>query len=149
MNLERRFILSVFVNLNIHKGLILCIYCVYDAIKGTIQVKSRAGTGSASSSSPASIMFGFAPSIIIPIDYYSNYHGGYIYLNLSNDQPILRTDQLTTSYDKRGWGETSYNNYSVYVKKSSDGKTIYWYPNTSDYNYFNYSGYTYYFIGMS
>lgn len=129
-----------------HRSSGFLIYISNDAIKGTFQIKSRTGTGSSSSSSPASITFDFAPSIIIPLEYKTDSSGGYINLYYSNYWTILRTDNLTTSFAQTGWGHCNSIARSLRVKKSSDGKTIYWY--LWDQENFNESGYVYYFIGM-
>lgn len=75
----------------------------------------------------------------------------YLYPTQSNQSAILFTEYITTSFVSSSMFHQA--NYTVYIKKSSDGKTIYWYGNNAS-NDFNYDGgnpYTwiYYFIGIA
>ena len=54
---------------------------------------------------------------------------------------------ITTSYNVINyWGENS--NFAPYVKKSSDGKTMYYYAPSAAYTPFNSTGVVYYYIAL-
>lgn len=118
---------------------------------------SRAGTGSlGTSSSPISITFSFAPTVVIPMEIAvtSSNCSGYIDLNRSNETPILKANSLSTSFAvNSGWKSGNSPYYGKYIKKSSDGKTIYWYASNAEAGtasyMFNSSSYTYYFLGIA
>ena len=121
----------------------------YDASK-KIEIKSYVGTGTAgSSSSPTSVSFSFNPDYIwfCGAKYSYGFHG------MSDSFACVEMALLTTSFERYdAWGQ-SYNNYSgssMSLKKSSDGKTIYWYGryNNADALINNTSGMKYYYIGI-
>ena len=90
------------------------------------------GTGTYGESNANSVIFPFKPIIFI--------HPAYDTL-----QQVLLTDLLTTSYRSRRF--YALNNESAFLKKSNDGKTIYWYGDSS-YKSFNEYGRTYYFAAI-
>lgn len=114
--------------------------------KAKIDVGSYVGTGTYGSSNPNSLTFGFEPKILIV----SKRKTLYIY----NDtiEPIL-VEFLTTEYESQPVG--AYNASGVvYMKKSSDGKTVSWYATSKEYASSvealqnNVSGTTYYYIAI-
>ena len=93
------------------------------------------GTGTYGKSNAKSVTFPFEPIIFIhPLN-----NTAY------NLQQVLLTNLLTTSYD--AYQFYALNNEGVFLKKSNDGKTIYWYGNSTKTN-LNYSGATYYFAAI-
>ena len=59
----------------------------------------------------------------------------YHILSLTYEHLGVYTSNLTTSYNSTAymlWGKST-TNYYGYMKKSSDGKTIYWYGNSASY----------------
>ena len=87
-------------------------------VTGAVQIQtvSYTGNGGYGSSNPTSVTFNFAPKILFMRD--SN--GGITY------SPVIM-DFLTTSYKEKMGFVYSYS----HVKKSSDGKTITWYTDSS------------------
>ena len=110
--------------------------------KNQTQVVHFIGTGADSATSPASITFNFAPSLVMFCSYYYEHDGDKNYLdmitqNARDNYTHIDMSLLTTDYQK-GLAPVSYNDYSNgYAKKSSDGKTLYWY------NTLNSNGYRY------
>ena len=130
-----------------------------------IQTVSREGTGTyGTSSSPLSITFSFVP--IIAWADFVNWSDGRVELCGNNSSSSFssyvanRSVALTTSFQKScpWWyhvSNTSTPSTSIYGKKSSNGKTIYWYGSTSGgypvespSEIFNASGDTYYFTAI-
>lgn len=125
----------------------------YDAMAGKLQLISRAGTGATSSSSdPCFITFSFAPSIIFSIMYF-NGTKGYALFPSNNSNHIVSMSNISTSFNNN---EDAFidsgSNGTFYTKKSSNGKTLYWYYRYSENNAFysyNTIGRTYYFLGIA
>ena len=86
------------------------------------------GTGTYGESNAKSVTFPFKPIIFI--------HPA---------QQVLLTNLLTTSYELYTFH--ALNDVNVFLKKSNDGKTIYWYGN-SEISSFNALGFTYYFAAI-
>lgn len=108
---------------------------------------SRTGTGYSESSTTCSITFSFAPLLLFPLaefDFDNGTYGGCV--QDSNDYSNVNMNKVTTSFQSKSW-LTKDSSKQPSVKKSSDGKTIYWNPWGSDYN-FNKSGAIYYFLGI-
>ena len=115
-----------------------------DGVK--IEVGSYVGTGKSGSSNPNKLTFGFAPKILIV----TTYKTLYIYNDVI--EPIL-VEFLTTEYEGQSVG--AYNaGGTVYMKKSFDGKTVYWYASSKGYassvpaQQSNVSGATYYYMAI-
>lgn len=120
------------------------------------------GTGKVGSSNPTSLTFPFAPKAVFILSVY----GDGRYYNLPRDsktpgstmsgdtQWVVDCNTLTTSYAKyNGFGDSrtsSSNTYGDnYGKKSSDGKTIYWYNTYDDAGWqLNASNYKYYYMAI-
>lgn len=121
---------------------------------------TRVGTGSSSSSTPCEITFNFVPKCIMCLGVKDTTYTGLQFPNLGASNATkevlaltIWTDLLTTSYASYILGNTNYNamgNFGTQMKKSEDGKTIYWYCTTSNNNarILNQSGYTYYFLAF-
>lgn len=117
------------------------------------EITSYVGTGNGGSSYPCQISFRKAPKVVFFI---GTIHSNVVDWNVWTHEDeyckfVLYTTILTTSYTSgNGLG---YNNSAsdTYGKKSSDGKTIYWYSNAASgalYDQLNISGVTYYFLGV-
>lgn len=111
--------------------------------KARVQVVSYVGTGTYGESNPNSLTFDFVPKMVMFLRYYksgitqSGALGSY-----GSDSRVITPESLTTTYARyNGFGDKSYS----YAKKSKDGKTIFWY-NDSSYHQGNDSGYIYYFL---
>ena len=115
-----------------------------------IQTGSYTGNDNYGASYPNSLTFNFAPKIVIWTNYFIDAsrgyspHGGFYQINCAT---------LTTSYTKNQ-GPYQDTEYNTYAKKSSDGKTIYWYAvyaygsgRTSS-QQLNYYGYVYHWIAI-
>ena len=129
------------------------LFLYIDACYGKSQLKSRVGNGlkgsEASESNACSITFNFAPSIVYP---FGNMSGKSIYLIYRNYSYAVIMDSLSTSYTQAYW--YSYRDSYNYMKKSSDGKTLYWYCNDpyvslNAESFANGDGATYYFLGIA
>lgn len=90
------------------------------------------GTGTSGESNAKSVTFPFKPIIF--------FHPSYGEL-----QQVLLTNLLTTSYESYQF--YALNNGLAELKKSNDGKTIYWYGDTP-YKSFNDRGVTYYYAAI-
>lgn len=101
-----------------------------------IATGSYAGTDKYGQSNPNSLTFDFAPKVIAIVGYIQS-SASFVDLFSGNagEAWIIHTGLLTTSYVQgAGFGKDSY------AKKSSDGKTVYWYG-TSAANQYNYAMY--------
>ena len=114
-----------------------------------IYTTSYVGTGTYGNSNPNTLTFDFVPEIIIWLGRIAkygtdNYFTGAVWGNSSYGcLPLTHmvTSLLTTDYSKLGGpsfynhinnayyssDQAQYSSYKNYAKKSSDGKTIYWY----------------------
>ena len=112
-------------------------------MSGKMQFISRTGTGSCSSSSPCSLTFKFAPSVVIPVLGQNGSTNSMLHSDVSNSFFYgSNTRLLTTSFVQGGGAGTSAGvmqrstsgsgTWYAYAKKSSDGKTIYWYYDSSN-----------------
>ena len=116
-----------------------------------MQLKSRTGDGNTkSSSSVIDLTFSFAPTFIIMLcDITSSSKGATLTFN--HKYGGANCTKLTTSYVAMAAFtiDTTYNNF---CKKSSDGKTVYWYPQNTDLDkmyYQNTSGRVYYYLAFA
>ena len=138
-----------------------------------MELVRKQGTGSkGTSSSPISITFSFAPKIVFFIGktmYYSSGNATYNnvqirteYHSSYNEAAGCNAEFISTSYSAAARcmlttanDSTDVANNNVYIKKSSDGKTIYWYAaySTADADYIGngsssyYTAY-YYWLGL-
>lgn len=98
-----------------------------------IQSDFYIGTGKYGESNPTKLEFTFAPKVIAVFDSLGQVCYAY---NSSGSDYFLHTDVLTTEYTKfinNGGPSSSYYHWGV--KKSEDGKTIYFYVYQTSYNY--------------
>lgn len=123
-----------------------------------IETRSRTGTGTCGSANPTSITFSFAPQIVF---YVCSKDGSKLSAAIADKATYtktisaLGTAMLTTSYQSGvGLGtDFTESGTQLYAKKSSDGKTIYWYSSNSNAGnaidaQLNKSGVVYYFVGI-
>lgn len=75
-----------------------------------------AGTGDYGANNPTSVTFPFEPILFF-------FPTGFRTINMNE---LTQDYKLTTTYTSQ------YGNYNIYVKKSADGKTIYWYSNDGE-----------------
>ena len=90
-----------------------------DAFKGKMQFKTYTGKSS-SSSNVYSITFNFAPSIVMFAS--RNSYGD----TIGGNCIVMDTINASSYTDFSGWYGNS-SSYKISAKKSSDGKTLYWY----------------------
>lgn len=109
-------------------------------------MKSRAGAGKTgnNASNACSVTFAFAPTAIFIIGVLSDtdfsiFGSGYYGALISS---------LTTSYTNRRMMSFG-TSFKSYVKKSSDGKTVYWYNESANTNPYDTSGAIYYFLALT
>lgn len=123
------------------------------SLGGRAELVSYVGTGTYGKSNPCSVTFSFAPKLIMMIGYTFNNHP-------SSSLPDGLFNAVTTSYTNHIACEYLTTNYkqslgliqdtaeeSSYGKKSSNGKTIYWYT-TGSWQY-NDAGFKYYVLGVA
>ena len=109
---------------------------------------SYTGTGTYGSNKPSSLTFDFEPKLLVIIGYFSA-SGNYSATNASSNGAynMVSADVLSTKYIS-GMGLGLYDSGAPYGKKSSDGRTIYWYHSVSAKGQLNISGYTYHYIAI-
>ena len=116
------------------------------------EVGSYVGNNKSGIDNPNSLTFSFAPSMIcllfrtsIGAGTNSTKEEDLTSSGYNKSQKFMVADRLTTDYRQgEGFG---YNSYSVYGKKSADGKTFYWYS-TSPSDQCNSSDEVYYYIAF-
>lgn len=111
-----------------------------------IDIGVYVGTGTYGQSSPNSITCNFPPDIVWIVGYSAS-DSKYTYIQGYNS--LIVADTLSTEY-KNDMPPQMYNNgsYTVYTKKSEDGKTISWYS-TSAGTQLNVNGNHYFYIAIS
>ena len=113
---------------------------------------SYVGTGVYGENNPNSLTFDFVPKAVFIIGCDTSSGVKTTYFGSSGVSTLesiwaMYYDRLTTSYAANVGFGTRFNNYSPYGKRSSDGKTFYWYATYIDAEYqFNVSGTTYYYL---
>ena len=117
-----------------------------------IQTGSYVGTGTCGEDNPCSLTFDFAPKIVLFTDVVSISDGTVCASSLVSDPSdnfiIHSLDVLTTTYVK-GAGFGNYGTSALYGRKSSDGKTIYWYSISNASRQFNDTAYRYYWVAIN
>ena len=123
-----------------------------------IQAGSYVGTGTYGAKNPCSLTFDFVPSVIMILgglatDKYYIYNGQGSGANDYYGQSAILLSEVTTSYQQyRGLGICGYFTSSginfCYGKKSSDGKTFYWYSNSDKVTQYNDKTMTYWYMGI-
>ena len=120
---------------------------------GAVQIAtgSYVGTGTFGADHPCSLTFDFVPQIVGIIAFTNS---GLIVNNtgasyLAADDYILLTNYLTTKPESgAGFGPGRNSNPSNWGYKSNDGKTIFWFTQSTYEDQFNYSGCTYYYFAI-
>ena len=117
-----------------------------------IQTGSYVGTGTCGEDNPCSLTFSYAPKIVLFTDVVSISDGTVSASSLvsdpSNNYIIHNLDALTTTYvNSAGFG--NYGTSALYGRKSSDGKTIYWYNTNNAARQFNSANYRYYWVAIN
>jgi hypothetical protein len=111
---------------------------------------SYVGTGTYGADNPNSITFDFVPKVVWI--YYSRFKGSSPFYSSTyfDNTSMVVTDHLTTDYVV-GYGFNSDGNSTKngYAKKSSDGKTIYWYQTSANYKQFNKADTEYCYMAFS
>ena len=102
----------------------------------TIEVKTYYGTGRYGESNPNSLTFSFAPSYVLMISGYYSLGGGDAEPSSGFSKLTINMGTLTTNYENgTGFfahmyaGGHATSTLRNCAKKSSDGKTLYWYAN--------------------
>lgn len=116
-----------------------------------IAVGSYVGTGTYGATTPNSLMFDFAPKMVMVFQTHTrniNSGGNLLSSDAWSCYFVQNTDLLTTDYvGGRGFG-AHFNGYP-YGKKSADGKTLYWYHERGGEYQANESEVTYSYIAIS
>lgn len=114
-----------------------------------VEVVTRTGTGTYGSANPCSVTFPIVPKLVFVFGANGGENTFFYYGNKSSVYMPL----LSTSYKEIFSAAVSSNWYYTYMKRSSDGKTLYWYStNQSGYEtptaQLNESGTKYYFVAI-
>lgn len=117
--------------------------------KALAELKSYIGTGTYGKSNPTSVTFSFAPDILFIPMYLENDR---LISMLDYSMPTMICSILGTSFSNiinSGFsGGSNTNKEYSYGKKSSDGKTVYWYNDTDTTSQLNQDGVTYYVLAI-
>lgn len=97
------------------------------------------GTGTYGANHPTSVTFPFAPSI-----FFLPNQKHFPRTNVSYGMLAINTASLSSNYIDV---QTPSSSTTIYMKKSSDGKTITWYSEKAD-NQMNYSGLIYFYSAI-
>lgn len=108
-----------------------------------IMAGSYTGTGTCGINNPNILTFDFAPKLVWFTYKYAD--GSYSPIAGENNAPIIDMQILTTSFKKGSGPNTGTAGNSG--KKSSDGKSVYWYGLNAEYQA-NVSGHEYYWIAF-
>lgn len=111
-----------------------------------IEVVSYVGTGTYGSSNPNSLTFGFVPKYVRIIGSFDRDETKNIFNEgVQNWNYGVVMEKVPTEFTPRtGFGDTG-----MYSKKSSDGKTLYWYYAGNAYDQYNGIGYRYYVLAIA
>lgn len=114
-----------------------------------IATGSYTGTGTYGSSNPCSLTFDFVPKVIMFTVKYSLTDKNWIWFDSSKALPrFIPCHVFSTSYVVNLAAMESSSGSSSYGKKSSDGKTIYWYNTQGALYQQNSSSMTHYYIAF-
>ena len=120
-------------------------------ILGGVQIEtgSYVGTGKYGYSNPNSLTFGFEPKLVFMFE---DKFPVYKSINSQTSQPVYGTTiGMTTEYSRslfNIYGRRSGDDYYLYAKKSSDGKTLSWYHEAGVDDQMNDSGVTFNYIAI-
>ncbi len=136
---------------------------VSSAVTGFAKIASGTytGTGTYGADNPNILAFDFEPKLVIMLGYQVKNNKGQVtqYVPMfgriesvdTADVTVMVPDILTTEYEQRkGFVKgSSYSSLNTcYAKKSTDGKTIYWYDTANSSGQFNTTNYTYYYAAI-
>lgn len=114
-----------------------------------IDTGSYTGTGTYGASNPNSLTFAFEPKLVFMFKDKFPVYGS---ASSSTSYPVYGTTiGMTTTYSRslfNIYGRRSGDDYYLYAKKSSDGKTLSWYHEARADDQMNYSGVTYRYIAI-
>ena len=120
-----------------------------------IETGTYVGTGMYGADNPNSLTFDFVPKAVFIIGCDTSSGVKTTYFGSSGAGTLesiwaMYYDRLTTSYAENVGFGTRFNEYSPCGKRSSDGKTFYWYTTyIADEYQFNVSGTTYYYLAFA
>lgn len=115
-----------------------------------IAAGSMAGTNKNGASNPSSVTFDFAPKFVFFVYKRSNqlYFGGHTGGSIGASMAVPM-DCVTTAYKSIcAPGMVGFSPDTAMTKKSSDGKTLYWYNTTNAVGQFNETGCTLFYIAI-
>ena len=113
-----------------------------------IETGSYVGTGTYGSSNPNSLTFGFEIKFVWIVATLKSDNDYFSYPSVYPPEvPYVLCDSLTTEYRKSS-PYSGGSAHDAFAKKSSDGKTIYWYNRYSEDAQFNSDNYYYYYIAI-
>lgn len=120
---------------------------IKDGVK--IATGSYTGTGTYGESNPNSLTFAFEPKLVFM---FKDKLPLYMNVDTTEAHPVYGTTiGMTTAYSKslfNIYGRRSGDDYYLYAKKSSDGKTLSWYHGAGANDQMNGSGATYQYIAI-
>lgn len=108
--------------------------------RAKIAIGSYTGTGTFGSSNPNSLTFPFVPHGLLTVSHATNSNG--------EASALIWVEDIPTSFYRLAGASFVFQNdvitaYRLHVKKSSDGKTIYWYGESGMERQLNYSNLPY------
>lgn len=112
--------------------------------KARVQVVSYVGTGTYGKDNPCSLTFDFAPKVVMLLYEKSTFHGGLQGQTFFYSAYTLLWPTSYTQYV--GFRSNSDDSSGLYGKKSTDGKTLYWYDSRGQ--QLNTAGNEYVFLGI-
>lgn len=117
--------------------------------RARIATGSYTGTGTYGESNPNSLTFAFEPKLVFM---FKDKLPLYMNVDTTEAHPVYGTTiGMTTAYSKslfNIYGRRSGDDYYLYAKKSSDGKTLSWYHGAGANDQMNGSGATYQYIAI-
>lgn len=119
------------------------------------QFVSYTGTNTGTESNPTSLTFDFAPDIVILIGKQyvstpSRFVLNYDFLSDNDINVVVMPKELSTEFTESPYGcfTEDVRAFKNYAKKSSDGKTLYWYHESGAEYQCNSSSYIYHFVAI-
>lgn len=132
----------------VHGETIQYLGCLGD--KARVQVLSYVGAGTYGADNPCSITADFPIKVAIMLGYAGDFsgHGNNVVTTaLTATRPVMFGSELQTTYLYYCGFLLSDSGNNKQAKKSSDGRTFYWYGATAD-TQFNVSAFTYYVLAI-
>ena len=113
--------------------------------KARVQVVSYVGTGTYGSSNPNSLTFDFVPKVVMYLG--ANKDNGNT--QSSTTKRAMFQKELTINYVSGFGFSLDSSGYPGYGKRSTNGKTFYWYTTGAARHQLNESSYIYYFLALA